>query len=71
MKIMRERGRLGEEALPFWVVFQGDIARDPKRVREITLWYDKFSAHFFMWNSLMDEQPLVDHFNRHLKHLLA
>lgn len=24
-----------EDILPFWVVFEGDITRDPKRVREI------------------------------------
>lgn len=26
---MRQRGQLGDNVLPFWVVFQGDIARDP------------------------------------------
>src|SRR5688572_12817433 len=26
LKIMREQGKLGDDVLPFWVVFQGDIA---------------------------------------------
>lgn len=70
LKILRERGKLGDDVLPFWVVFQGDIARDPKRVREITCWYDKYSAHFFLWHDSADDKPLINHFNKKLKHLL-
>ena len=47
LRILREHGKLGNDVLPFWVVFQGDIARDPKRVREVTCWYAEYSAHFF------------------------
>jgi hypothetical protein len=46
-KIMKEKGNLGDNVLPFWTVFQGDITRDPCRVREITLWYDNYKAHYF------------------------
>lgn len=70
LKILREKGKMGDDVLPFWVVFQGDIARDPKRVREITLWYDKYSAHFFFWSNVSNTESLVDHFNNHLRHLL-
>jgi hypothetical protein len=70
LKILREHARLGADALPFWVVFQGDIARDPKRVREITCWYAGYPAHFFFWRNTRDGTPLVEHFNRYLKHLL-
>jgi hypothetical protein len=71
LKILRAQGKLGEEVLPFWVVFQGDIARDPKRVREITCWYDGYSAHFFMWSNSAKAEALLDHFNKKLKHLLT
>lgn len=47
-RILKEHGKLGNHILPFWVVFQGDIARDPKRVREITLWYEGYPEHFFL-----------------------
>ncbi len=67
---LRKKGKLGEKVLPFWVVFQGDITRDPCRVREITLWYDKYSSHFFMWRNQKDITPLIDHFNKHIKPLL-
>ncbi|MCZ0932550.1 MAG: MunI family type II restriction endonuclease, partial [Oligoflexia bacterium] len=30
LKILRKQSKLGNNVLPFWVVFQGDIARDPK-----------------------------------------
>lgn len=71
LKILREYGKLGNKALPFWVVFQGDIARDPKRVREIQCWYTGYPAHFFLWHNSADGKPLVNHFNKKLKHLLT
>ncbi len=70
LKILRKQGRLGNKTLPFWVVFQGDIARDPKRVREITCWYAEYSAHFFMWSNSTSDKLLIKHFNNKLKHLL-
>jgi hypothetical protein len=67
---LRKHGKIAEPALPFWVVFQGDITRDPCRVREITFWYNGFPEHFFMWRDLKNKKALVDHFNKNLKHLL-
>lgn len=71
LKILRQHGNLDNDALPFWLVFQGDIARDPKRVREITCWYAEYSAHFFMWSDSADSKALIDHFNKKLKRLLG
>lgn len=70
LKILREHGKLGDDVLPFWTVFQGDITRDPCRVREITCWYAEHLAHFFMWRNLGDPAPLISHFNEKLKDLL-
>lgn len=70
LRILRKQGKLGENVLPFWTVFQGDITRDPCRVREITCWYSEYFAHFFMWRNSTDEKPLIDHFNSKLKRLL-
>lgn len=70
IKKLREHGKIEGPALPFWVVFQGDITRDPCRVREITFWYDGFPEHFFMWRDLKNKKALVDHFDKNLKHLL-
>lgn len=67
---LKKKGKLGEKHLPFWVVFQGDITRDPCRVREITLWYGKEKNHFFMWRNQKDITPLINHFNNHIKPLL-
>lgn len=70
LKILREKGRLGNKVLPFWVVFQGDITRDPKHVRAITCWYAEHSAHFFMWRDGAGSPPLLQHFEQHFKTLL-
>lgn len=70
LRILSEHGKLGHNVLPFWIVFQGDITRDPCRVREITCWYGPCSAHFFMWRNLADDKSLISHFNNKLKHFL-
>jgi hypothetical protein len=70
LKVLRQFGKLGEDILPFWVVFQGDITRDPKRVREITLWYEKYAEHFFMWHDNTSDAPLIEHFNRYFRSVL-
>jgi hypothetical protein len=70
LNILRKNGKLGDDVLPFWTVFQGDISRDPCRVREITCWYDNFEAHFFMWRDSSNPNQLLEHFDKNLKHLL-
>ena len=50
-KLLRRKGNLPDNVLPFWTVFQGDITRDPCRVREITLWYAEHVVHYFFWNN--------------------
>jgi hypothetical protein len=69
-KILREKSNLGNDILPFWVVFQGDITRDPCRVREITCWYDGLTAHYFFWRNSSDKMPLINHFIEKIKPLL-
>ena len=72
LKILRKCGNIKKVGvLPFWVVFQGDIARDPKRVREITCWYGEYSDHFFMWSDFSDKKALISHFDRKLKRVLS
>lgn len=68
LKAYRRIGHIMDPAiLPFWVVFEGDITRDPKRVREITFWFDKYKANFFMWRPNHTGTELVEHFNSFLK----
>ncbi len=69
-KILRKAGNLDEGILPFWTVFQGDITRDPCRVREITCWYDDLAAHFFFWRDTTHPEPLIEHFLERIKPLL-
>ncbi len=70
LNMLRSIGNLGDEVLPFWVVLQGDVARDPKRVREITFWFDQYANHFHMWTQSANGAPVLRHFDEKLKHLL-
>ena len=69
-KELHKKGNLDENVLPFWTVFQGDITRDPCRVREITFWYAEYTAHFFFWRNAPNPEALLDHFEQHIKPLL-
>jgi hypothetical protein len=69
-KVLRQHGNLGEDILPFWTVFQGDITRDPCRVREIALWYDEYTAHYFLWRNSQNATSLIEHFIQNIKPLL-
>lgn len=60
-------GIVDPSILPFWVVLEGDITRDPKRNRELAFWFDEFDKNYFMWRPNMSGQDLVDHFNNYLK----
>lgn len=71
INVLRGAGGIAEPALPFWTVFQGDITRDPCRVREIKLWYADFDAHYFMWRDTKNPEPLAAHFEDHLKRLIS
>lgn len=71
LKACREIGQIKDDSiLPFWVVFEGDITRDPKRNREIAFWFDKYDKNFFMWRHSMSDKELTDHFDNYLKSFL-
>ena len=70
LDILRKKGGLGNNVLPFWTVFQGDITRDPCRVREVTCWFKGYSPHFFMWRDSSNPHELIKHFSSKLKRLL-
>jgi hypothetical protein len=70
LKILREKGHLGNDVLPFWTVFQGDITRDPCRVREITCWFDTYTSHYFFWRNSKEPMPLIEHFEKKIVPLL-
>ncbi len=70
LKILREKGGISEPALPFWTVFQGNITRDPCRVREITCWYQGHTANFFFWRDTSNSQDLFNHFSDNIAPLI-
>lgn len=60
-------GITSDKILPFWVVFEGDITRDPKRNREVAFWFDTYDKNYFMWRPSMTNKELVEHFDEYLK----
>ena len=71
LQILREKGRIDPNDLPFWTVFQGDITRDPCRVREITCWYGEKQGHFFLWRDTANPNTLFDHFEKYIAPILS
>ncbi len=70
LSLLRETGKLYDAPLPFWVVFLGDITRDPKRNREIYFWYKGCENHYFMWDDAPNPIRLIQHFEKNLKKYL-
>lgn len=71
LKAYREvSGITSNKILPFWVVLEGDITRDPKRNREIAFWFDSYDKNYFMWRPNMSDTDLINHFNLYLKQYL-
>lgn len=69
-KKLREKGNISNEHLPFWIVLQGDITKDPKRVREITCWFDGSDNNYFFWRDSSDDDSLISHFENSIKHMI-
>ena len=65
-KIIRETGKLSDEILPFWIVFVGDITRDPRRNREIAYWFQGCTQNYYMWRDTNDIGDLLDFFENNL-----
>lgn len=63
---IREESNISEEILPFWVVFVGDITRDPRRNREIDFWYQGYEKNYFMWRDTNDVDSLLEFFSQNL-----
>ena len=46
MRILRQTSKIFEtDILPFWIVFVGDITRDPRRNREIAFWFQEYTKN--------------------------
>ena len=67
---LRETGKIPSPHLPFWIIFQGDITRDPCRVREITYWFGKHKANYFFWRNTKNPDELTAHFRQYIYPLL-
>lgn len=65
-KELRRVGNISEDILPFWIVFVGDITRDPRRNREIAFWFQDYTKNYYMWRNQKDVGDLLDFFENNL-----
>ena len=69
--LRKDTGLTDTKSLPFWIIFVGDITRDPCRVREIRYWFTQnYQAHVFFWRNSQDPDPLLNHFDTYIDPLL-
>ena len=69
LDLLRRKSKI-EGHYPFWIVFQGDITRDPCRVREITFWFGEHKANYFFWRDTKDRKRLIKDFIEHIAPIL-
>lgn len=70
LKTFRAASKIDESKFPFWIIFEGDITRDPCRVREITFWFDKYIENYFFWRDTHNPYPLIEHFEKYIAPML-
>ncbi len=63
---LRNKSGLSPEIFPFWIVFVGDITRDPRRNREIAFWFQGYEKNFYMWRDVNDQDALYQFFSSNL-----
>lgn len=66
LKLIRKSSNLPNDILPFWLVIVGDITRDPRRNREIALWFQGWEKNYYMWRDTKDIEGLLDFFENNL-----
>ncbi len=67
MKILRQTGKIySQDILPFWIVFAGDITRDPRRNREIAFWFQEYTKNYYMWRDTSKVADILDFFENNL-----
>lgn len=71
LKLFRKTEKINSNTLPFWIIFQGDITRDPCRVREIKFWFAENNANYFFWRDTRNVEKLILHFEKYIVPILS
>lgn len=62
LELLQSESKIKQPNLPFWIVFEGDITRDPCRVREIRFWFNGNDTNVFFWRNTNDPDGIKKHF---------
>ncbi len=68
---VREIAGQPESVIPFWWIFTNGIAKDKYYRQEITHWFKGIEGHFLLWQNVRERKPVVEHFEKHIRHLLG
>lgn len=66
----RKIAKQPDGVIPFWWVFTDGIASDPRYVQQITHWFLGVEDHLLLWRSTPDYEPVIDHFEQHIRPML-
>ena len=66
LQLLREKSNISDEILPFWIIFAGDITRDPRRNREIAFWFQNYTKNFYMWYDVNETGEMINFFRSNL-----
>ncbi|MDR2697630.1 MAG: MunI family type II restriction endonuclease [Holophagales bacterium] len=66
LKVIRDKSGISDDILPFWIIFVGDITRDPRRNREIAFWFQEYKHNFYMWRDTENISDMLDFFENNL-----
>ena len=66
LRVIREASGITPDILPFWIVYVGDITRDPRRNREIAFWFQGYEKNYYMWRDTDDIGDMLDFFENNL-----
>ena len=67
----REIANQPADVIPFWWIFTNGIAVAPRYVQEITHWFKGVEGNLLLWQDIQDYEPVVAHFERHIRPMLV
>ena len=66
----QEIAKQPSKTIPFWWVFTNGIAVDFGYRQEILHWFRGVESHVLLWQDITDYEPLIGHFENHIRPLL-
>ena len=66
INVGREKGKIRDTDYPFWLLFWDDLAIVPKYRYQIKFWFQGLENSITLWKDISDENPIIEHFEKHI-----